>query len=167
MTLVIVFGKKAIGKTRVGKQLAEYLEYKYFDGDDVLSPFNKKYGFYSKAQVETYVKNNLIPETEKRINEAKNLVVSQALYFEEHRKLIKEHFKNHQVIYVHIIAPPDQHDDQLWQQGYYWYAYGKANSYFFEQSVNAFKIYNIKEMDGESAYLKTQFKEFKRIKTLK
>ncbi|AYV78566.1 MAG: hypothetical protein Edafosvirus18_15 [Edafosvirus sp.] len=143
--LIIIYGKMASGKSYIGKQLSSYLNFSYYDGDDALSTINKKIGFVSKSDVKKFVSGRLIPAIESKMYEHKNLVVSQALYFEEHRNLIRDHFTKigENVIFIQVNTPEKQTENQSWSRGIVWWLYGKLNNNFFESSDNVHIINNI------------------------
>lgn len=105
--IYILFGEMGVGKNYVGEKLAEHLGCNFFDGDDALSPFLKEKVSNHKPltvkEVEYFVRYDLIPAIDHR-NCLSNMVVSQALYRADHRKMISDYFGS-EVKWVYIRPP--------------------------------------------------------------
>ncbi|AYV82612.1 MAG: hypothetical protein Hyperionvirus1_191 [Hyperionvirus sp.] len=155
--LIFVFGKMGAGKTYVAGQLAAHLNYLHYKGDNALTPSQLRWGFFSKNQVESYIKKQLIPQIELLLKTNNpDIVICQALYFEEHRAMITEYFKSigEQSIFLNVVTSRKQQENQLYARSVVWYLYGKFNNFFFEPSPTADKIYNIPEVELISQFTK-------------
>lgn len=158
-TLIIIFGEMAMGKNFVGKLLAEEFGFYFYDGDEALVDGQK---LRNKEDVDSFVKNQLIPEIEKQVNKNPKLVVSQALYFEEHRKMILDHFKeNMPVRFIHVTASSVVQRERLLQrpEADSWLSYAARSHRRFEAPLSGSPLYseivNNKDKDEVIKQIKT------------
>ncbi|AYV81536.1 MAG: hypothetical protein Harvfovirus39_15 [Harvfovirus sp.] len=144
--LIVVFGKISSGKTYIADKLSKYLNFHHIKGDDFFTSFQKKFGFFSKKQVKNYVIKQLIPGIEAAFKEHKNIVVCQSLYYESHRAIVAEHFKNSQnmePLFIQINISKRLYYEQLYSIGLHLWLYAKFKNITYEKSSTAYKIYNL------------------------
>ena len=146
-SLIIVFGEMGCGKTYIGQIFSRHYNAGFYEGDDALNDWNRRMGFYSKESVEKFVRDQLIPAIELQLQSYERLVVSQALYFEDHRQLIAHHFNKHGLIvqFIQIKTPVDQQKKQLLARGYYWLISAFLYRRYFESSHKAYIFNNTED----------------------
>jgi len=148
-TLVIVFGTMGCGKSFRGLQLAKALGWQFYEGDDARAWYTRLFGFLCKDasncfkryfSVEHFLSNYLVPSMIAQVKTHKKLVVSQALYFADHRDIISATLRHHgiRVIYVYVSTDHEQQERQLLSRkcGSFWNWYAKTNESFFEPPKN-------------------------------
>lgn len=147
-TIVFVIGEMGSGKSYQASKFAKYNpKYTHIEGDDALTWYNKILGFLCKnsawyckyVSVEHFVKNVFVPWIEKKLELYDHIIVSQALYFRDHRKILSDYFSKYKVKFIFINTPVEQLDDQLLKRshGKYWRWYGRQNRKYFELPINS------------------------------
>lgn len=137
--LYVLFGEMGVGKNYVGEKLAAYIGCEFLDGDSVIPKATmekvKNFKQLNVNDINDYVKINLIPAIEKKLEENANLVVAQALYRKEHRGLLEKYFgsKNIKLIWLPIIDH-FSHLKRLFKRpnGTRWILYMLGNKLFFQ-----------------------------------
>ena len=100
--LIIIFGEMGMGKNFVGECLAREMSIHFLDGDTAIPAGTR---LLHKADVDRFVTYQLIPAIESSLKLHNDLIVAQALYFEEHRKQIENYFKYFtSVKFIHVRA---------------------------------------------------------------
>lgn len=174
--LIIVFGEMGMGKNFVGECLAEVLGIHFLDGDTAISD---KTSLKHKADVDQFVQFQLIPMIDRELKLHKNLIVSQALYFEEHRNLIENQFKYLTTVkFINVSATNALQEQRLLtrDQGQeFWLPYSVRSHRHFSTSgdfftiennkgkeevieqIKALPFYNLKELKPEPIISKVQY----------
>ena len=166
MTIYILFGEMGVGKNYIGEKLAEHLDCYFFDGDEALPPALKEKVSNFKSltldEIEDFVRDDLIPEVEAMAGKAKpcgcgcgrdlggDMVVGQALYRADHRKIIAEYFGS-RVEWIYIEPPSFfTHMKRLLsrRRGIRWMLLGLASKAFFQKPPS--NTFRIKSVDGVS-----------------
>ena len=120
--LVILYGIPGSGKSFLGSSYPEYrnklnkldeksssgLSYSFLEGDLFLPTkwCELLYFYFSKDGVFNFVRDKLIPAINLKLQSCQCLIVSQALFFEEHRQYIKNYFEKNStnVVFVRIAV---------------------------------------------------------------
>lgn len=170
--LIIVFGEMGMGKTFVGKLIAERFQYHFYDGDDALKKDQK---LLNRDDVDKFIDNQLIPSIEIELKKNTNLVMSQALYFEKHRKKIQEYFRDlTSVRFIHVLATDELQNQRLLKRSEaegFWLPYAARSKRRFEGPPPGNPLYsqiinNTNEEDiitqvNKLSYLPKFYKEYK------
>lgn len=132
--IIFLFGEMGCGKNFVGNFLAKKLGYVFHDGDDDLPLLNKMFGFFSKDDVGKFVKNNLIKKIVELTAHGEHVLVAQALYFDEHRKLLQERFGKDNIKFIHVTSSLENQEQRLRTRrcGALWAKYAELNRPYFE-----------------------------------
>ena len=139
MKIIIMYGEMGSGKSYLGERYAKQQGMAFLEGDDFLPPAMAsriaQFKPVTPDMIKRYLLEYLIPVILGEVD-ARGLVVSQALYLREHRKMLVERlrFHGHEVELQHVRAPFWRHMRQLWNrpQGARWVLYGLLNKPFFQ-----------------------------------
>lgn len=141
--LIILIGEMGMGKNFVGEMMAKEWGFHFFDGDDAIPPGKQ---LLHKKDVDAFVQDNLIPAITNNLKDYKNLIVAQALYFEEHRNKIYECFKSvTEVKFIHIIANQALQTKRLLtrsQEKIAWVPYAARSRRHFQIPIEADRRYS-------------------------
>lgn len=136
--LHFVVGPMGAGKNYVGERLADKLQCNFVDGDTFIPAemANKVARFKSLTlqDIDSFVTDSLIPQVEAAYT-GQPLVVAQALYRQQHRDQIANHFGN-QCIFYRVKTPLLVNLKRLYsrENGFRWCLYGLSNFFFFQHS---------------------------------
>lgn len=152
--IVIIFGLAASGKTYVGKTLANFSSFHHEDADHWLSPEMKQYIAEKKQftlEMLEWFTNNIIANINHLRKTHKNLVITQALYRQKNRKMIKEYFQQKDEIIFLQLEADDQiiHDRLIKRADWVFPEYAESMKKFFEPMEEAKIIRNNKEGEDE------------------
>lgn len=150
--IVLLFGEMGSGKSYLGKQLAKDRGLRFVEGDDLLTePIKNRAGRFlplSKDMVQDFV-HKLSADVHELLQDVSinGLVVSQALYLNEHREQLIEFWAScgYEVETVWVKTGFFQNLKQLWRRpkGIRWIAYWLLNKPAFEKPRHpAFVIHN-------------------------
>lgn len=151
--IVIVFGKMGSGKTTAGQILASQLGFDFCEGDnavpDAMREKVKKFGDLDKSDIDCLVAN-LVANIESSMAQDKNIVVSQALYLNEHRKILQEKFSKYNIEFVCINTPIEKQMAQLAvrENGEQWKKYAEKNDNHFQVPDACLKAHFIQNIEG-------------------
>lgn len=163
--IIIVFGLAAAGKTYVGKLISKYFDFYHEDADQWLTLDMKEYvqeeKIFTLGMLDDFT-SNIIMNIEKLATIHKNLVISQALYRTKNREVIRDHFQDRDVVFLHIDADDEVIYQRLVKRGdWVMPDYAKAMRHFFQSMDNAIKINN--NQNGEAPILE-QLQNVQKIK---
>lgn len=153
--IIIVFGKMGSGKTTAGQMLANQLGFDFCEGDnsvpDAMREKVKKFGDLDKSDIDCLVAN-LVANIENSMAQDKNIVVSQALYLNEHRKILQEKFSKYNIEFVCINTPVEKQMAQLAarENGEQWKKYAEKNDVHFQAPdacLNAHMAQNVGDIN--------------------
>lgn len=152
--IVIIFGLAASGKTYVGKTLAKFSSFHHEDADHWLSSEMKQYITEKKQftleMLESFT-NNIIVNIEQLRKTHKNLVITQALYRQKNRKILKEYFEHKDEILFLQLEVDDQiiHNRLIKRADWVFPEYAESMKKYFEPMEEAKIIRNNKEGEEE------------------
>ena len=101
--LIIIFGKSGAGKTFIGKQISKNMGFHFYDGDsdltqEVKDAINANQPFTPEMRDRLY--GHLVNRTKELLASNENVVLSQALFKNEHRILFFKNFPNAKFVWV-------------------------------------------------------------------
>lgn len=146
--IYLLFGEMGSGKTHLGEELSYHLKCPFYDGDDVLPA--RLQAKVSNAQllnideVDSYIKEYLIPYIKKVSQESEDLILSQALYTHRHRQMIKGKFYP-SIKWIEVRAPFETQMKRLWSrpQGWRWCINAMLSKPWYEPMKNSIIINNV------------------------
>ena len=148
--IVIAFGLAASGKTYVGQTLAKFSSFHHEDADRWLSLEMKKYIAEKKQftlEMLDCFTNNIISHIDELRKTHDNLIITQALYRQKNRLMIKDYFlKKDKIIFLQLEAD-DQiiHDRLVKRADWVFPEYAESLKKYFEPMEDAKIIRNNKE----------------------
>jgi adenylate kinase family enzyme len=139
--IVIFYGEMGSGKSYQAQSYAKRFDLPFFEGDDVVTPEMRKCVLVRpipKKVLEDFIFNCFVPEVINRANENKGeLVVAQALYSREHRRLVKDKIEEAglKVSFFCVNVPYSQNVRQLLTRplGPAWVYYWLLSHFFFQR----------------------------------
>lgn len=144
--VIILFGEMGSGKNYWGEKIAKEKGYQFFDGDDVILPemveYVSKFKFLTRSMLTAYVEH-LVEEIAERAKN-NNVVVAQALYFDEDRLFLARALeeKGYAVSFKWIKVPVWRNIKQIFSRplGTAWVLYWIANHPWFEKPTHSFEM---------------------------
>ena len=148
-TVYILFGEMGCGKTYCGKNYAERHDFKFFDGDSVITPkmMEKvaKFKPLTRDMIEEYM-DVLSDAIADQMGRCDHLVVSQALYSDEDRWLLKSFLESlgYQVRMWWVKCKWHRNIDNLLtrDKGWKWVLYWLFNKPWFEKPTHEYQIFH-------------------------
>jgi gluconate kinase len=147
-TITILFGEMGCGKTYCGSHYAERHDFKFFDGDSVVTPqmLDKVLRFQPipRDVLKEYIgvlTNSIVDQ----MKDCDNLVVAQALYLNEDRESIKASLESagFTVRWWWVQVPLWRNVQNLltrknkWKWVYYW----ALNKLFFQKPTHSYETF--------------------------
>lgn len=131
-SLVVVVGEMGMGKTYVAQLIADKTGKHFYEGDRAL-PLGME--LRSKKAVDEFVKDYLIPAISRELATHDDVVVAQALYFQEHRELIFNEFNElAHIKFINVVTTLEMQSNNLQQRPEsFWLSYAKASKASFQK----------------------------------
>ena len=150
-TVYIFFGEMGCGKTYQGSRFAERRNFKFFEGDSVITPRMlekvSKFAPIPEDVLEEYMEVffNAIVDN---MNTCDNLVVSQALYRNKDREDLRIFLESfgYKVVMYWVVCKWHRNIDNLFTRdnGWKWVFYWLINKPFFQKPKHEHQVfYNI------------------------
>lgn len=143
--IIILFGEMGGGKNYWGEQMAEQLGYAFFDGDDAATPDMiarvSKFKPLTREIVQHYI--NQLTSTIVEMARYDDLVIAQALYFDQDRRYI--HYiltcLGHRVTFKWVKPGFWQNLKQVYSRprGLRWALYWLMNKPFFQKPTHDYE----------------------------
>lgn len=160
--ITIVFGRMGSGKSEAAKILAQMIGQEFYEGDnDVPKSMREKVTKFEIPVIEEIneLTKNIIAGIKHKLSQNTPVVVSQALYLNQHRLQILEAFKDYDIEFVYIATPIQKQYQQLKSRdsGEKWVDYAKLNDSHFQEPdplLHAHVIRNTGSIDQLKAQLK-------------
>lgn len=153
-TLIVVVGEMGMGKTHTAQLIANKTGKHFYEGDNAL-PHGMK--LKSKEAVDDFVKNYLIPAITREMVTHDDVVVAQALYFQEHRELIFKEFKDMaQIKFINVATSNELQLKNL--QGRpesFWPEYATSSKPYFQKPPEN-SVYTTIENSHDELHVLTQ-----------
>ena len=152
-TVYIFFGEMGCGKSYCGARFADRHNIKFFEGDSVVTPRMmaqvKKFRPITSDMLEEYI-DVLCDAIADQMEYCSSLVVSQALYSNEHRDSVKKFLEclGYQVRMIWVRSPFWQNFRNLLtrEHGWKWACYWLLSKPFFQKPTHDHSIFtNIPE----------------------
>ena len=135
--LYLLFGEMGVGKNYVGERLAKHLGCEFYDGDfsmpEDMKDRVKRFSFLPAKMIDRFVVY-LMQDIYYLLRDHEDVVVSQALYKEEHRQTIWNQFPSARLI--HVVPPSTYvHLSRILARprGYRWALYCLMSKPFFQK----------------------------------
>jgi gluconate kinase len=147
-TVYILFGEMGCGKTYQGSRYAERHDFKFFDGDSVITPrmLEKVKAFKPIPEdvLEEYM-DTLFNAIADQMQDTDNLVVAQALYRNEDRELLKTFLESFgfRVVMWWVVSKWHRVIDGLLtrENGWKWVLYWLINKPFFQKPKHEHQVW--------------------------